>query len=174
MTNLVTLIEETLHPLRGLRLSIARRAADMRGFHFGEIKPTPRGTSGVYVLHIQCAWRIDGSDGIVTGSSDLWRPAEKGPEFDWDTWHYEKSENLQDQKIGLLLQDYDATTRSYVNTTSLLVVEDIKADCCGDVTITLSGGYRLRLFPDCSVEENWRLFKADSSDPHFVIEGGNF
>jgi hypothetical protein len=63
-----------LQPLIGLQLTIARRGADMRGFHFGPIRVVEGGTVGDYALHVQCPWRIEGSQGIVTGRSDLWEP----------------------------------------------------------------------------------------------------
>ncbi len=58
-----------LEELIGLNLSIARRAADMRVLHFGEITvdDDERGSTGEIALHIQCPWRIEGPDGIVTG-----------------------------------------------------------------------------------------------------------
>jgi hypothetical protein len=63
-----------LDMLIGLRLSIVRRAADMLGLHFGDIRPHPsgEGTVGAYTLHVQCPWRLDRPNGTVTGSGDLW------------------------------------------------------------------------------------------------------
>jgi hypothetical protein len=50
-------------------------------------------------------------------------------------------------------------------------VESVEADACGGVTIHLSGGYRLRLFPDGSVGEDWRFFVLGDESAHFVIAG---
>ena len=161
-----------LQPLIGLKLAIARRAADMRGFHFGEVRPHREGTVGEYALHIQCAWRIDGQEGIVTGRSDLWEPAEVDARVDWDHWDYEKDGNLQDKLIGALLGGYDPKTRSFVNETSLLVVEAVEADAFGGATILLSGGYRLLLFPAGCNGEDWRVFRNRPDEPHFVVSGG--
>jgi hypothetical protein len=41
----------------------------------------------------------------------------------------------------------------------------------GDVTIYLSGGYRLRIFPSSSQGEYWRLFEDKIGARHFVVVG---
>ena len=82
----------------------------MRIFHFGQIKTVKDGTIGEYALHVQCPWRIEGPQGIVTGRSDLWEPTEADADFDWDSWDYEKDGNLQDKLIGSLLGEYDPQT----------------------------------------------------------------
>jgi len=53
MTTIADEITAHLQPLIGLELSIARRAADMRVFHFGRIRKVEKGTVGDYALHIQ-------------------------------------------------------------------------------------------------------------------------
>ena len=163
-----------LGPLIGKQLSIARRAADMRGFHFGRITVEEDGnrSSGEFALHVQCPWHIGGPDGIVTGYADLWEPVDQDEEIDWDTWNYDDDDNLQDHRIGELLGDYDPRTRSFVNKTMSLVVEAIDADDFGGAAISLSGGYRLILFPSGSVGEDWRVFQPSSDQEHFVIVGG--
>ncbi len=65
-------ILEHIKPLVGLQLSFARRAADMRNFGFGKIRAVKNGTVADYALHIQCPWRIESTEGIVTGRLDLW------------------------------------------------------------------------------------------------------
>lgn len=168
-------------PLIGLKWAIARRAADMRVLHFGQIttgeKRTPQGSTrqvsqGEFALHIQCPWRIESLDGIVTGRTDLFEPAEADAEVDWDTWDYEKEENLQDCQIGKLLGGYDNETRSFVNQTERFVVEEVLADQFGGIIIALSGNYRVVLFSSGSRGEDWRLFQPNNLDSHFVICGG--
>jgi hypothetical protein len=144
----------------------------MRGFHFGQVRKIEKGTVGEYALHIQCPWRIEGPQGIVTGRSDLWKPAEDSPEVDWETWDYEENENLQDKLIAEWLQAYDPQTRSFVNETDRLVVETVQGDAYGGATIALSGGFRLILFPAGTEGEDWRVFHPKSDEPHFVITGG--
>src|SRR5262245_25598399 len=109
LPNIKAQIEGHLRLLVGKKLSIARRAADMRGFHFGRVSVDEAGkrSSGEFALHIQCPWRIEGPDGIVTGRTDLWEPAEPGKEINWDTWDYDEDENLQDRRVGALLGTFD-------------------------------------------------------------------
>lgn len=167
-------VQSHLAPLVGRKLSIARRAADMRGFHFGRVTvdETGDGSYGEFALHIQCPWRLEGPDGIVTGRSDLWQPAEPGKDIDWDTWDYEKNENLQDRRIQALLGGHDPRTQSSVNDTEYLVVEKIEADDLGGAKLFLSGGYRIVIFPSGSAGEDWRLLQPASAHRHFVVSGG--
>lgn len=160
--------------LIGKQLSIARRAASMRGFHFGRItiEADKNRSTGEFALHIQCPWRIEGPIGIVTGDEDLWEPVGQDEDIDWEKWNYEDNENLQDQQVGELLGGYDPMTKSFINKTEFLVVEAINADDFGGASISLSGNYRLVLFPSSSVSENWRLFQPSSDQEHFVIAGG--
>jgi hypothetical protein len=151
----------------GLPLSIARRAADMRGFHFGKIKSHRSGTSGEFALHIQCAWRIEGSEGIITGYGDLWKPKD---EDEWEEdWDYEKGENLQDWKLKELLGSYDSKTRSPVNLSEKLIVESVEITTLGDLIIKLSGGYQIVTFSECSRGEMWRFFSPGTDDDHICM-----
>jgi len=168
----VTEIIAQLKPLVGLKLSIARRAADMRIFHFGPIQAVENGTVGDYALHIQCPWRIEGPQGIVTGRWDLWEFAEDTGDIHWDTWDYANGETLQDRLVGILLGGYDYKTRSSINESDRLVVEAVSGDIYGDAIIVLSGGYRLVLFPTGTRGEDWRIFRPETNEPHFVIAGG--
>jgi hypothetical protein len=167
-------IQKHLAPLIGRKLSIARRAANMRGFHFGHVTVygDGSGSAGEFALHIQCPWRVEGPDGIVTGEADLWEPADPDADIDWETWNCEDNENLQDLRIGTLLGGYDPATKSPVNTTEFLIVEGVEADEFGGATIVLSGGYRLVIFPSGSTGEDWRLFQPSSPQPHLVIGAG--
>jgi hypothetical protein len=167
-------IENHLRPLVGRKLSIARRAADMRGFHFGRVTVEETGdrSSGEFALHIQCPWRLEGPHGIVTGRTDLWEPGDPSENIDWDSWDYEKNPNLQDRRIGELLGGYDPNTRSFVSDTEYLVVEKVEADEFGGLNLSLSGGYRLVVFPSGSVGEDWRLLQPHSRQRHFVVSGG--
>jgi len=141
----------------------------MRAFHFGLVGPVKRGTAGEFALHVQCAWRIEGAKGIVTGSSDLWRPISTDP--DWESWNYENG-NLQDALLHEWLGGYDEQTHSYINLDERLRIEAIGADDCGGATFILSGGFRLVLFPEGSEGEDWRLFEPRTDASHLVIEGG--
>jgi hypothetical protein len=150
-----------LSPLLGLTLTIARRAVDMRMFHFGPVRLVDGGSVGDFAIHVQCPWRIEGPEGIVTGRSDLWEPADADVPFD-EKWHYDKSPNLQDLRLdGLLIQSVKP-----------FVVEKVDADEFGGVAICLSQGYVLRLFPAGTRGEDWRFFQPTRDAPHLVITGG--
>ncbi len=145
----------------GLPLTAARRAADMRMFHFGELRPVDRGSVADFALHVQCPWRIEGADGIVTGRSDFWEPMVDGPPFD-HALDYEKSPNLQDVRLDSWFADNKQS----------LVVKRIDADEFGGASLRLDGGFVLRLFPAGTRGEDWRLLGPMTGASHFVVSGG--
>jgi hypothetical protein len=145
----------------GLRLTAARRAADLRTLQFGTLRPVGRGSVGDFALHVQCPWRIEGPDGVVTGRLDLWQPVENNAPFD-ENWDYEKSPNLQDVRVDQWLAQNERS----------LVVKSVDADEFGGAAITFAQGYVLRLFPAGTRGEDWRLFRPNTDTPHFVIIGG--
>jgi hypothetical protein len=77
----------------------------------------------------------------------------------------------QQQILRMLLGGVDPDTGTLVNTTDLLVVEAIEADSLGGATISLSGGYRLVIFPSSARGEQWRLLPPGDAR-HFVVETG--
>lgn len=172
MSQIVDRIEQQLTLLIALPLSITHRAADMRIFHFGEVHTDDKGSFAQYAIHVQCAWRIEGPGDIITGRSDLWEPAQTGPDFDWKSWDYDTSENLQDHKLSRFLNDHTPGTYSAPLPAARLIVERIEADTYGGATIHFSGNYRLRIFPAGSEGEDWRIFEPNRQKPHFVIAGG--
>ena len=120
-------IRQALSQLVGLKLTAARRAADMRVFQFGELRPAtnstlpsrenmPRGTIGEFALHIQCPWRIASHNKIITGRSDLWEPIEHPNGFLYDEWDYERDGNLQDHLIERFMADRNDLFVKAVNT----------------------------------------------------------
>jgi tetratricopeptide (TPR) repeat protein len=160
-------IEAQLRPLIGLKLSIARLAADMRGFHFGEVQKVEGGSVGEYALHIQGPWRIETTTEILTGRTDLYRwKYDANKPYDWT---YESGANLQEAILARLLEGYDPDTRSLINSTDLLVVEGVEGSVYGDARISLSGGYTLSLWPDTEYSESWRIFEPRIDKDHFVI-----
>jgi hypothetical protein len=169
-------ILRALAPLVGLPVASTHRAADMRIFHFGALRPAPRGgTIADYGLHIQCPWRLEGPEGLVTGRSDLWEPRSgtdiAAPEFDWDAWDYERDGNLQDERIGPLFPTLDVETRKQLSPPGALRVESVEADALGGAVLQLSRGYRLVIFPAGSAGEYWRLLPPDEEQRHFVVGG---
>jgi hypothetical protein len=150
-----------LSQIIGLPLTAARRAADMRTFQFGTLRPVERGSVGDFALHVQCPWRVEGPDGIVTGRLDLWEPVEDNGPFD-ENWDYEKSPNVQDARLEQWLATNEVP----------LVVKSVEADEFGGAAISLGQGFVLRLFPAGTRGEDWRLFRPKTGAPHLVIIGG--
>jgi hypothetical protein len=168
-----TRVQTALAPLVGRRLLRADRAADMRMFTFGRVadEETDVDSHDELALHVQCPWRVEGPNGIVTGRADLWESAEGGKDIDWDAWDYDKDPNLQDRRMKELLETDNSGTGAAPNHTASLIVESVDADDFGGARVSLSGGYRLALFPSGSTGEDWRLFQP-SSRGHFVVSGG--
>src|SRR5262245_516213 len=150
-----------LSQIIGLPLTAARRAADMRTFQFGKLCSVDGGSVGDFALHVQCPWRIEGPDGIVTGRSDLWEPVEDNAPFD-DNWDYEKSPNVQDAR----LESWFARNEPSV------VVKNVDADEFGGAAIGFGEVFVLRLFPAGTRGEDWRLFRPKTDARHLVIRGG--
>jgi len=150
-----------LSQIIGLPLTAVRRAADMRTFQFGTLRAVDRGSVGDFALHVQCPWRIEGPDGIVTGRLDLWEPVEDNAPID-KNWDYDKSPNLQDARLEGWLSHNELP----------LVVNRVESDEFGGASITFRQGFVLRLFPCGTRGEDWRLFKPKANAPHLVIIGG--
>ena len=150
-----------LSQIVGLPLTAARRAADMRTFQFGTLRPVDRGLVGDFALHVQCPWRIEGPDGIVTGRLDLWEPVEDNTTFD-ENWSYERSPNLQDARMERWLADNDG----------FLGVTGVDADELGGAVISFDRGFVLRIFPAGTRGEDWRLFRPRTDTAPLVIRGG--
>lgn len=143
----------------------AHRAADLQVLKFGKRHSVNhRGAVvevGEYALHLQCAWRIAGMDGIITGSRDVYipsgNPSDVPHEFDWEKG------NLRDERLNRFFAQQSNRD---------LLVESIWADEVGSFRLDISGGFRLEIFPDDSLaDEHWRLLKPDVDEPHFVVTG---
>jgi len=100
-------------------------------------------------------------------------PGSRGPaEIDGEVALEDRQHgNLQRARLADLLGSYDEGTRSLVNATGCLVVEEVLADDFGGFQPVLSGEFRLQVFPCGSRGEDWRFF-APGSDHHLVVDGG--
>ncbi len=177
-------IVRSFAPIYGLKVSVARNAGDMKNFQFGAMTPHPtgKGTVGQYALHIQCPWRIvteqqpwriPATDPMITGSGDWWEPAIKSDSFEWEGWNEHRSTpSLQEHLLEALFQHYDSETKSYVNVSDHLVVQQVEADDCGGLNIHLSGGFRLQVFPNGKSGEHWRFFSPGTETPHVILADG--
>jgi hypothetical protein len=140
----------------------------MRVLHFGAVLQGEDGSWGAFALHLQCPWRIDGPAGVVAGQDDLWShpTLQVAPE----DWSWDGGESRQDVRVGALLGARDERTRSWVNTAlDRLVVTGVDASELGDLTVSLSGSYVLRVFPASTSGEVWRLLSPHTETPHFVV-----
>lgn len=144
----------------------------MRIFHFGTMRPAapsdipalkdkPRGSVGDFALHIQCPWRFETDNEILTGRSDLWEPVQRPEDFSYDEWDYERDGNLQDQRIDHLFSTSDNP-----------VVTSVIVQSHGVFALALTRGLQLVVFPSGSIGEDWRLFRPNSNDSHLVVSGG--
>ncbi len=134
---------------------------------FGAQRPvrTRRGEPaliGEFALHVQCAWRLAGPGGIITGRQDLYYPpGDSGlsPEdFDWD-----ENESRRDGRLRGFFQEHASEPP---------VLMKVQGDFLGGARLLLSGGLTLELFPANSLPgEHWRLFRSGTDGPHFVVTG---
>jgi hypothetical protein len=155
--------------IKGLNLSIVRRAADMLGLHFGPITVSDAGkrSFGVFVLHVQCAWRFERGAYTITGRDDLWKYA--GPGERPKNWSYEDHQSLQDKKLNQVLGQYQHERGGgWFNEGGDFEVTDVVCNELGDVKITLSGGYTFSMFPAGNVEA-WRVFGPGKTERHVVF-----
>ena len=167
-------VQRELQKLVGLDLTATARAADMRGFHFGKLRPYRGRTVREFALQVQCAWRIAAPEGVLTGRSDLWEPVEDLSGEDFERWDWERDGNLQDRRIAEWLGHDDPRAGACLDAVNPPVVLAARATLCGGAEIDFSGGSCLTLFPAGSAGEDWRLFRpgGDEDTPHFVVAGG--
>lgn len=150
---------EHLKSIVGLPLRTFFRAADMRMFGFGEARPCEGGITCDYSLHILCSWRLLGPQGIITGHHDLWQPIN---EEDWDEeWNYENG-NLQDKKMSELFESSLSDPK--------FIVQSVQIKNCGDLEISLSGGYIIETFLNHSIDDAWLIFQPGDLDSFFHMD----
>lgn len=162
-------IRAAVAPLVGLRLSTLARASEMLTLGFGE--PTMVGKREVapYALHLQAPWRLDHlGTGTVTARADVWEPVEQPAPEGWD---WEEGPNLRDHLLGQLFP-FNERKRRNENHSDDFVVREIEATAAGDLTIRFTGPYELRVFPQSTRHESWRMLRPGDYSPHFVFEAG--
>ena len=152
------LIESRLSALVGLRLLGIGRAADMATLTFGSSDDDPR----PWHLHVQCAWRLEGPEGIITGRADLW-DSENPDDPAWlEIPHaYDRYRNLLDARLDRFHRETDSLPEARILTA-------VCADALGGFELDLSGGFRVAVFPGSSRGEHWRLFRRGGGE-HFVV-----
>lgn len=161
-------IKSQLGKLLGLKFQYAGRASNLFWLGFGDIVQITRRDrteeTAEYALHVQRSWRITFGNKIVVASRDFYSPNsqcdEKNEDFDWDI----QGNNRFDERINTFQKDKEQ-----------LIVLQIDSDEVGGLNVTLSGGYKLEVFPDSSEDdehsEHWRFFNRKENNPHFIVTG---
>lgn len=101
-------------------------------------------SDGNFRLTVECPWRLELDDSILVGSEDYGTKADSNLDPDWDPTEIQ-SGHRQDEILARILGTEQNGT--IVNTGNGFLVHATEADQFGGVTISLSGGYRLSLFP---------------------------
>ncbi len=152
--------------LVGQNLAIVRFYANMVGFHFGDIRPHSRGgTVGSWALHVNCPWRIDTSSGTVTGNYDRWDY--QNPDNVPEHWTPESGNSLRDRKLSELFGPPDES-QSWSGMKGKFTVVSVISSEFGDVTIQMSEGLSIKIFPAASCAEAWRFFSPGDDLPHLI------
>lgn len=167
MSSIKNRVLQSLQVLIGLRLTIARHAGNVRLFHFGELSNSPD-SCGQYALHLECPWRIEQNDRILTGLYDWYIPATPDAVVD-DSWDPADGGSLQEAVLRNLMRDLSGQSRSIINRSEPLAVRDVMADDFGGFSLDLSSGVRLTVFPSGSRGEQWRFFQPEADTEHFVV-----
>ena len=152
--------------LVGKRLTMASHAGSMRGFHFGELGPIHGKAVGQIVLHIQCPWRLLSGGRILTGLGDWGQFAHEG-QRDLVGWEPSKHGNRQHRVLEEWMGSMEGAVAPIVSHRTDLTVSSANIDEYGSAELIIAGGDSLQIFPDMSLEENWRIFYP--SGAHFVI-----
>jgi hypothetical protein len=168
---LIEQIEGTLNPLLNMQLKNIGRAHTLTWVIFSPTgmedqnkSEEERPEAVEYCFNIQCTWRIVGQEGIVVASDDLYFPAGDNPyrdleNFDWTI----RGSNRLDERTELFLKRISG---------SAINVLSIETDTIGGLSIRLSEGYAIELFPANSIgREFWRFFDRNSATHHFVMTG---
>ncbi len=164
-------IEETLQCLIGHPLWGAGRVGNLLTFQFGprQLRTNRDGKShqvGTYALHVQCAWHLAKAQHLLVASGDLgYKPIdehEKMRHYEEEPYAWsETDKSLLDERLFHFFQQCEKTP---------LLVQAIRADDLGGLTIELSSHHILVAFPDDSLDaEYWRFFQIGADLPHFVV-----
>ncbi|MED3863220.1 hypothetical protein [Priestia megaterium] len=160
-------IKLQLESLVGSKLNNIGRASNLFWIELGErLSAIRRGRTielSEYALNIHCSWRITNENKIVVASGDIYSPHSDWnvdiEDFDWDV----QGNNKFDEKIEYLMRSIQEP----------LTVEKIDSDEIGGLTIFLSKGFRLHVFPDISGDDEcsefWRFFTRGKDSFHFVV-----
>jgi hypothetical protein len=141
--------------LLGMRVSRAYRVLATQYLEFGELHETGEWVGlGEYRLIIQCPWRIEKEDELITGSEDLRidLAAQSGPG------------DLLEKRLNEVFHVED---EGPIPTDVVIRLVSVEIDRMLGMRLGLSSGYEVTLFPAGTDAEFWRLA---SSEGHLVAK----
>lgn len=147
-------------------LSMVSHAGSMRAFHFGSIAQTAAGRRGEIVIHVQCSWRLVNGTRVLTGLGDWGQQPDESLQ-DLEEWDPSKPGNRQQRVLEEWMGATSGKVAPVISTRADLVVNSASLDAYGGAELVLASGDSLQIFPDCSLEENWRIFYPEGA--HFVM-----
>lgn len=162
-------VQRSLACLHGQELCLTRRALEIRQFHFGEIQGHGDKWWGKFALHVSGPWRLDGPEGLVTGSEDLGHSAAGTAGADSDG--ADVALTLQDVSLGRFFGVSPGKAGFMRLAGKGFVVEKVDVDAGAALTIRLSFQVAIRAFPAGTLDEAWRFFSPDADERHLVIVG---
>ena len=113
--------------------------------------------SSIFVLHLQCPWRIVDDEQICIASGDIYSPSSI---FTGDFENF-----IWDLQGANLFDEYTQT--SFVE--EEWCVNTIVVTAIGDINIHFSSGKDLQIYIDNSTdEEQWRFFEKGVDNKHLV------
>jgi hypothetical protein len=146
-------IRQAFQILIGLKLGKSSNIFATRLFHFYAIAPQNEHLNELYVLVVECPWRIERANQIFVGSEDYSLPATDNDDPGWQSGT--QSGHLQDQKLRELMGELEHG--EIFNTGDDFVVKSVEADALGGFRIGFSGAYILSVFPSSGIEMEWML-----------------
>lgn len=150
-------VRKIFSDLTGLELLGSTSVFATRTFAFGH-KLQPPQQNAVFTLVVECPWRIESGDEILTGFDDYRIPAAGNLDPSWDP--NSQTGSLQEQRLTEWLGADRQDGKSSAFDRSI-VVNDIEADEFGGLRIILSGACCLSVFPASAGEMEWMLRKVD-------------
>ena len=133
-----------LQEIVGLQVFKSWHVFATRMFYFADPRCKDQPENGGYRLALECPWRVEQYDRILVGSDDYGERATDNSDPDWNPSDMQRG-HLQDQKLVEIMGE-DRNGAIY-NTQSELEVETAAIDSLGGFQLSMSGGYRISVFP---------------------------
>jgi hypothetical protein len=151
-------VEAALRVLVGLRLQRTYHILDTRVFQFW---PDSREVGETYRLIVQCPWRLEELDHIVTGSEDA-----RCESSESESTSESGASVASTSALGHHLAECWGSDNEEGEVRDSLRISSVTADAIGGLRIGV-GPYTLAVFPSGTVNEYWRLA---TEAWHFVVE----